>query len=924
MVLPPLCLEPPWNRVTAGDKISFLADIVIWDPAQRRHLLRSAGKRVLVLVEGFLPKAEAYSLLDVQILSTTKGFRVECEQGHVLPHQVPEMSCAYLATEVCAGIGCLGRGLETAGMKIQASNELRETFVRFQSLQGRTVLQGDIGDVGTIAKLHAMQQGPGCLAGGFSCQPWSHLGDKGAGSDQRAATLVYMLRAAYFTRAHSIIMECVVGAGKDPEVNRTISEFCAWTGYRKVDVELSLQHILPARRDRWWCVLSSPAWPAINLRPLPMLNPLPSIQELLPYCPQWDNKDQQQIQLDRYETTKHEMYGGLHNKLVSSNGQLPTALHGWGNQLYPCPCGCRSSPMAEHRLAEKGIFAALVLMEGSYETAYQGTLPQTRHLHPWELAVLHGMPPSMDFSQGLRLGIAGLGQMASPIQSNWVAGHLLGQIEARYDLPCQLPEVRLGNHFRTFFAAVAQDQPALVQQPAFEGYVQRLWGTLTASIAANQVQWPLQASDVSIAANHELCDEEKTKIERTGRKDLKSDNNQPPDRTEAPAVEHEKKQPALEPQELPKEDEVPAHGTYPELHTAPSVAHDHTRRCIEEPFAQDHPMNPGHVREGFHPAFAHRHPGQSSVDPTSHDQLRNLGVSRTVSRPFVHDHHHQIRQDIMPGSTAPEIKPITEEGDGHRKGNMEPKTTPADHQGLASHQWTPGSPLVECVNPRILPTRAPLPRVQPGGSSQQQVLAPNQSVFSVQGGLQAFARNRSEQVKEYPRNVCADTDHGLSTQQVEVMFSQPEVQQTQVDTAPSMSPESPHDPPVTTHLELPDANQLSIQLIRPDETKPTEVKISEHATVGNIIQAELQCCASDQPLRITNMLGKFLDPTTRLHADQQLFINMHEAGHSHRGVTHLHPEAPPFARNHAPVERIGLLYQQGPWVEVGEYQYYLQ
>lgn len=51
---------------------------------------------------------------------------------------------------------------------------------------------------------------------------------------------------------------------------------------------------------------------------------------------------------------------------------------------------------------------------------------------------------------------------------------------------------------------------------------------------------------------------------------------------------------------------------------------------------------------------------------------------------------------------------------------------------------------------------------------------------------------------------------------------------------------------------------------------------------------------------------------------------MHEAGHSHRGVAHLHPQEPPFASSHAPVERIRLLYQQGPWVEVGEYQYYLQ
>eukprot|EP00438_Fugacium_kawagutii_P016542 Skav227303 [mRNA] locus=scaffold2645:254569:256005:- [translate_table: standard] len=432
-------------------------------------------------------------------------------------------------------------------------------------------------------------------------------------------------------------MECVVGAGRDPEVARTIAEFCSWTGYRKAEVDLSLGSIVPAKRDRWWCVLISPAWPPIHLRPLPGLQPLPTIQELLPFCPTWSDSDNAQLCLDRYESTRHESYGGVLNKVVNLHGQLPTALHGWANQLSGCPCGCRAGPLSEYRLAEKGLFAALVLLTGTYDTAYMGAIPKTRHLHPWELALLHGMHPNLDYSQGLRLGIAGLGQMASPVQSNWIVGRILFGIEEKFDMKATLPEVRLGNHFRSFFHEVAITQPGLVQHPSFQGFIARLWDTLNASIMASQVQPCLTGGVASVTDDqHENKNQE---ITRSGREDLKTiEQNQPPDRTGRPEVGVDK-QPADETQGLIEEEEE----------EDGSVGHD-TAMADMQSVAHHHPTTAPSIEHSFdhhHPAQAHT--PSMTMQPTFADELRRVTFAQ---RPVAEATHPATQKESGEASEA--------------------------------------------------------------------------------------------------------------------------------------------------------------------------------------------------------------------------------------------------------------------------------
>ena len=52
-----------------------------------------------------------------------------------------------------------------------------------------------------------------------------------------------------------------------------------------------------------------------------------------------------------------------------------------------------------------------------------------RHLHPCEVAILTGVPPTQDWSPHQRLNLCALGQQASPLQSVWVAAHALAHVQ---------------------------------------------------------------------------------------------------------------------------------------------------------------------------------------------------------------------------------------------------------------------------------------------------------------------------------------------------------------------------------------------------------------------------------------------------------------------------------------------------------------
>ena len=127
------------------------------------------------------------------------------------------------------------------------------------------------------------------------------------------------------------------------------------------------------------------------------------------------------VLLTPYETRQFSQHKLLSEYLLPSNGPVQTALHSWGNQVYPCPCGCRTRPFTQQRLDE-GIHAVVVLSHGMPESESK---PTPRHLAPEELALLNGAMPTQHFGNDDKLAICLIGQFASPLQSAWICGCLL-------------------------------------------------------------------------------------------------------------------------------------------------------------------------------------------------------------------------------------------------------------------------------------------------------------------------------------------------------------------------------------------------------------------------------------------------------------------------------------------------------------------
>ena len=102
---------------------------------------------------------------------------------------------------------------------------------------------------------------------------------------------------------------------------------------------------------------------------------------------------------------------------------LPTALHSWGNALYPCPCKCRNHGLSKEMLLAGGLRGILIC------SAFEPSFP--RHIHPRELQLLLGFPPFQAMVSDCRAALCLLGNAVSPIQALWVFVHLLSAIGLR-------------------------------------------------------------------------------------------------------------------------------------------------------------------------------------------------------------------------------------------------------------------------------------------------------------------------------------------------------------------------------------------------------------------------------------------------------------------------------------------------------------
>ena len=887
-----LCLEPEWHLLQKGDRVSVKCRMIVWDQTGRQHLCRSVVHQQLFGVTGLVPNLAEFSFLDAQVINVEGRVHLDLNQGFALGLPVPRRSMYYECIEMCSGIGILGEGISSCGVSIKATNDVKEAMCQFQLRQGQcNVIQGDIGDASTLAGLHAAHPQPSMIAAGFSCQPWSQLGDNKKFDDLRAGSLHKVLQGAFWLGCHSLLLECVDEAGKDPDVQATLRQFCNATQFHAAQVHLRLESLMPTRRNRWWCLLMNPTIPKLCLRPLPALPEPPILSDFLPFFPEWDADTLAHLELDLYELNKFAEFNSLFNNLVNMKGQVRTALHGWANQLSGCPCGCRRFAFSEQRLREKGMFGALIPL-GSELKTYLGVLPKVRHMHPYEMAFIHGAKPNRAWFPSLRFSICGLGQMASPVQSCWMVGQFLYHV---LEGQCHTPEAFLWHHLQGVFAAVASEHPTLSQHPNVQNIIARLhlamWHSAQANLGPAK---PIGAQEESTTShrmgredpqNQKNDAQEILKQPGTGPQAPEKNTQQPGYRAREPDEKPRANQPGGESQKLNKKEALETLELPPPmvLQATPTVAPDPVG---PSPLPQAQAPQPNESAKADPPTEDAGLEGCLPESPPSQGRKVGFGIGGGIDM-----NKNKGIQQTSTGEKTPQgwVEPRLKKARGDGSSQPEDGTARAMHAALFA-----GDPN----QLRIHGTAGENPGISahPDGkglgaksdlASSKPVLVP----VSADGGIAAFVTHDITCGGTTPLSVKPDAGDIPSQELLQV------VSETE------------------SGLRCP---SHTVQVFCNDMLDPCPIQVAKDATVGSITVAEERLGTLQQPIAVYTCVGSAIKLSDLTSPYQQVFLKEFPTGEC--GVP---GNVPSFFQRTDSCTRLQALWKQEAWVAVDEMNHYL-
>ena len=413
-----------------GHQVTLLCEVIVYDNLQLKHCLKTALRGVHVKFAGCLPSnATVVLITGVTVQSTDNGCRlVANESSMAYPRPYINLQDLSKVVELCSGAGFLGFGLEHSGFEVKLRCDHSQAMLDLASRLHPTAVA--LGDVCTDSLLHPICQASdqtGTLAAGVACQPYSKLGDNKQEHDMRAQTLPSVLRYGFLCRFGAIIIECVADAHSCPWVQSVVRTFADITGYKVAQGTLHLHTLWPARRSRWWCILTHASIGEVTWQPMPFSTAMPLVADLIDQFKSCTKEELDELALDLYELGRFDAQGFEQNE-IPWKGQMATSLHSCGNQLSACPCKCRLFPFSDDRLARKGLHGLLVRLNDMVRCG-QKEYPCFRHVHPAELALFNGMLPNMEWGPHLRMSLCALGQLASPIQSTWIGSLLMRAVQ---------------------------------------------------------------------------------------------------------------------------------------------------------------------------------------------------------------------------------------------------------------------------------------------------------------------------------------------------------------------------------------------------------------------------------------------------------------------------------------------------------------
>ena len=435
-----LGLDNPFSSMVLGSSVTVVANVLYHSPGA--VVCQTTINNQEFLTDAKLTKGSTtITLLDFRISQISgRTWLLAESRSKVLMHQQFSPEGILQLVEGCSGLGAVGKGFHFLGLHSIAFVESNEKFATWLQQQGHSnVFHGDIANTEIIHKVgKCCEAGPPTVTAGVSCQPFSYLGDRRESSDPRSESMPSAIRLGFLLNSPLIILECTPGAKDSEWVQCLLREFALATSYRVDQVVLELHHLWPTHRNRWWAILSHPMFRLQSIPKMPTVGWEPSILHLIPGFLKLSALEIEQLELTPYELRLfHANVKGIASSIVNSAKSMPTATHSWGSQLLPCACGCRKGGFTTERLEKKGSYGVLIPL-GKEITLDGVELSCMRHPHPEEIALLNGLDPRHVQnlqSKELRLLLAGVGQLGSPLQSGWIMGNILKQLQLTHHWP---------------------------------------------------------------------------------------------------------------------------------------------------------------------------------------------------------------------------------------------------------------------------------------------------------------------------------------------------------------------------------------------------------------------------------------------------------------------------------------------------------
>ena len=423
-----------FSDVPNGGLTDVVCHVKVFDPEHVCHLLTSRTGDVTFVYEGYLNEGyTAFTLFKVCLMCQFPVPKLTATKDTmVLGHYHPSWDSLHAVIDLCSGFGGLAQGAIATGFDVVTAVDQNQRMLDLHAkIHDAHCICGDFGEREIILETWKNSRGASVITAGFSCQPYSRLGDGKSHLDTRASCLTKALNAAYFLYSSVIILECVAPAAHDAFVNAEIERFCRCTGFHCSQTELKLDQIWPCRRHRSWWVITAPLIGSIDLTSWPSLNNIWEVQQVIPRICLWDANDEKQLALDEKELQAFGVNENTHARhMLNEKSVAPCALHAWGSQTRACPCGCRSTGFSCQRLESKGLHGCIVRSAAMHDgtTAF-------RHLHPNEAMALNTMDPVLDLGENVRLTLSAVGQIACPIQASWIFGFIAAKLDAMKQIP---------------------------------------------------------------------------------------------------------------------------------------------------------------------------------------------------------------------------------------------------------------------------------------------------------------------------------------------------------------------------------------------------------------------------------------------------------------------------------------------------------